>query len=588
VSTPTTATGEGIGVPAKFDRDVDAVLTWARGQQSIPIPIHWVPGATDIERQQLSAIGALVGDWFERHGGCPLDRKDDAVLAWLSAQAAPSPEVCAALDRLTSAGVDAVADLYATCVSGPGRRHLGTFFTPTPEAQWMTQRWHSMFGAPASVVDVGAGVGVFTSLAARQWPDATVHAVDINPVTLGLLLMTSATEPGDVRPVLDDYITWLDADFPTLSGPRLVIGNPPYTRLQLIPPADRERLLGAARGLCGARASLSALILAATLLQLAPADGACLLLPAQWLEADYAVALRGWLWSAQDRRVEVHLFDSNLFADAQVDAVCLIVGPSSAAPADVVVSIAKSNGGTVTTADTAVDRSGVCPPNWRHLSDPAAHDDQTGRSHSRPLSSVARIRRGTATGANWFFTLTEDHRLTHRIPRSALVPYLQRTHALLQPETVTASDVAPGGRLSRSWLLHAPAGGTRAAETQAYLTLGEQAGVPGTHLASSRKTWHDLTDELVVPDVIVSASARTGFVFAVNEADAAITNNLYGLTWLDPDNNGLQRRVLDWLRSHPGQTALRRAARIQAGGLQKIEIHALGQLLIPGDVLSPS
>ncbi|MCW5954578.1 MAG: 50S ribosomal protein L11 methyltransferase, partial [Propionibacteriaceae bacterium] len=39
--------------------------------------------------------------------------------------------------------------------------------------------------SPSTIVDVGAGVGIFSIAASVAWPDASVIAVDVNPVTLG-------------------------------------------------------------------------------------------------------------------------------------------------------------------------------------------------------------------------------------------------------------------------------------------------------------------------------------------------------------------------------------------------------------------
>jgi hypothetical protein len=559
------------------------VLSWAATQDVVAVPAHWVPGASTEERRQLAALGGLVGGWMRRHNRRRSDLPEE-VQTWLAKDITATDEASAAMERIVANGVDAVAGLYASSVSRSGRRRLGTFFTPSPEARWMTTRWHDRYGTPTSVVDVGAGVGVFTTLASQQWAEATVYAVDVNPVTLGLLLLTDGIDTPQVQPILADYLTWSAETFVALPGPRLVIGNPPYTRLQLIPSEERERLHRASGNLCGARASLSALILAATLLRLGPSDGACLLLPAQWLEADYAAPLREWLWAAAHRPVEIHLFDSNLFADAQVDAVCLIVGPAQLGSATFITSVAQSISGTVTTTDTVHNRSGATPQNWRQLTETPERYDAVP-ADMFPLSDVARVRRGTATGANWFFTISEQQRQERGIPRSDVIPYLQRTRQLRSSTHVHDADLAANDDAARSWLLHVPHGNINDARTAAYLAEGVASGVPATHLASARPVWYDLTAETVTPDVIVSASATTSFTFAVNDAAAAITNNLYGLTWLDSNDSTTQRQVLTWLRSEAGQGALRLQARVQAGGLRKIEVQALRDLLIPADVL---
>ena len=135
----------------------------------------------------------------------------------------------------------------------------------------------------------------------------------MNPVTLGLLTVIGEGAVGvpqttRLHPHLGDYAAWSMSHLHTIEGPRLILGNPPYTRLQLIPRNQRSTLQQAAGGLCGSRASLSALMLGTALHRLASGDGLCLLLPAQWLESNYADRLRQWLWDASSRRVELHSF----------------------------------------------------------------------------------------------------------------------------------------------------------------------------------------------------------------------------------------------------------------------------------------
>ena len=67
---------------------------------------------------------------------------------------------------------------------------------------------------------------------------------------------------------LADYRDWLKASTP--AGATLYLGNPPYTRWQLLHASDRKILLEATGGLGGARSNLSTLFLAMTLRTMRP------------------------------------------------------------------------------------------------------------------------------------------------------------------------------------------------------------------------------------------------------------------------------------------------------------------------------
>src|SRR5207249_4032343 len=143
---------------------------------------------------------------------------------------------------------------------------------------------HELVGAPTAVIEPGAGVGAFALAANRRWPKATVLAVDVNVVTLGLL---SAMAPLETRrrlcPVLGDYLRWIGGDAPKpIGSPRLFLGNPPYTRRQdLLAPIAASGLVDSGM------ASLSAHFLAASFSALRAEDAICFVLPGSWLETRY-------------------------------------------------------------------------------------------------------------------------------------------------------------------------------------------------------------------------------------------------------------------------------------------------------------
>lgn len=252
--------------------DLDVALSWVRSTLAPPIAQNLVPGASEDERRMLTVLGGLVSSIVpaSERVGWPAD-----VLAWLRGGPVADQQVGqAALRAIRSNPDEVLASIYAQLASGENRRSLGTFFTPATEVDLMLEMWSATEPAPSTIVDVGAGVGIFTASAAERWPRAQVFAVDINPVTLGLLalrtwvgdieLRDEDSPDSGVRTVRADFTEWI-RDLQEKPGPRLILGNPPYTRSQLMSAEDRARLVIAADGLCGSRASLSALITAISL-----------------------------------------------------------------------------------------------------------------------------------------------------------------------------------------------------------------------------------------------------------------------------------------------------------------------------------
>lgn len=560
-----------------------ALERWLRDRSHPEVPAVWVPGLTARERQALSAVGGVARALLtpEVIAGLP-----DDVQGWMNEAPIVDAGDLEAFSALVESNADeALASLYSAIVTREHRRQLGTFFTPSAEVKLMLDLWQEADTTePETVIDVGAGVGVFTAEAAHRWPTARVLAVDINPVTLGLLavrLFSQEASPDApdllkrVELVRRDYTEWFASDEAPRPGRRLILGNPPYTRAQLLSVAERERLQELTDGLCGSRASLSTIITAQTLRGLGPTDGLSLLLPAQWLESQYARDLRSAIWKESRRRVELRLVESeDLFGGAQVDAVALAIGTeqSTAQP----FSLARWRGA----APSALDRSGDVPASWRRPFDATDESDQP--EESVPLSDLAAVRRGVATGANATFILTDEE--VSDLPESALTRVVTRLGEF--GETVTEAALKTATSRATGWLLTiTEAQVEESPALRELVAAGEKNLIHERVLCSRRDVWYDLTAELRWPDVLVGAMTQDRFRFVENTVRATHTNNLYGFSWNDETSSAQRRRVLNWLRSDAGQVALTAAARRQGAGLLKLEPGGLRALRIPVSVL---
>lgn len=562
-----------------MDEVVAQVVQWLRSAPEDALDEKDVPGTTPDQRRALAAMGALVREsTTSTSTGVEWPAP---VSAWLTSDLAIPPSLHDAFSCAlrNDDGPQFLAAMYEGCVANVNRRHLGTFFTPPHVVAGILDRWHETHGAPAAVVDIGAGVGAFSVAAAERWPSTRVYAVDINPVTLGLLGAlaqargVSIGKPGDtdggVRLIADDFMTW-SPSFEVLPRPRLILGNPPYTRHQLLPLEDRQRLSIALPGRVGSRASLSTWMLAQSLELLQPVDGLALLLPAHWLEANYAQEVRGRIWELFRRRVTMHLLGQKVFPDARVDAVALSISPESTSRQPFTVVDEKRK--------VTFDRQSPIPATFRVQSRPPR------KTRGSALSEITSSRRGTATGANQFFLFSEQRRLISKLPPHLFVPLVRR---LRHTPDVVSSELL--GALEASvprWLLVArDSDRARSRILDATLTLAESEGVNMGVLCARRDPWFDLRHDLVVPDVVVSPTTRDRFGIATVSGRVAITNNLYGMSWHPDVPESSRDSVVRWLRSTAGQKELRAKARHHAHGLYKLEPGALKEVQVPSSVL---
>lgn len=556
--------GEIVTIPAAAVEEVLAtVLDWVGEDGDSETLIDRVPGATDAQVRQLTRLSALISNAVEDLAAPPVLMEALKPAGHIRIPA----EVSMAFQRLLSSDpVTGLASVYAQTVAAANRRTLGTFFTPRAEATTMVREYAQRFSAPHRVVDIGAGVGVFSEAARAEWSNVQIDAIDINPVTLGLQAV-ALLQLGDTSTKLhlSDYSSWIEEFVPT--GPTLYLGNPPYTRWQLIPMADRQRLLKASDGLLDARANLSTLFLAITLKKLRPQDALCLIVPANWMSARYARSLRKYVREQRSRIVTLRFADSWRFDGAIVDAVVVEVGPEEADEQPLV------------TTDWPGSKSfqhlrsdGDDSPFARLVQYKSSELSETSGKTVR-LGALAKVTRGVATGANGFFVLTSEQAISRNIDPRWLAPLARR---------VRLGADAHHPVVERGYLLKlGEYNDGLDADVAALIAQAEIEKVHKGHLCSQRSSWFDLSNEIRVPDVIMTSLGRSVFHFYDNIDELAITNNLFGISWFDGVADEQKDEALNWLKSDEGQQALLQSATTEANGLQRLSPRMLRDLRVP-------
>lgn len=558
-------TGGDSNVPSNEELEASrVVLDWVRTDEQLFTRIQDVPGATEVQATYLTRLAALI-----------LAEVDAAVVPpQLTSSLRPAAHLFIPAtvrdsfrQLLKSDPVSSLATIYAQTVSAPNRRALGTFFTPRLEATSMVQEYAQQFTAPASVVDIGAGVGVFSEAASIQWPNASISAIDVNPVTLGLQAVALASSrTSNIKLFLDDYASWLKKS--RSKGPTLYLGNPPYTRWQLISSDQRDVLVAATDDLVESRANLSTLFLAMTLRKLRRDDSLCLIVPAGWMGARYARALRAYVRSQHLRPVTLRLADSWRFDNAIVDAVVVQIGPEFSFKQPLLTTDWPGKLIVETDRDNSNDQAP-----FPGLSKGSLIPSNVAKSSHIRLGDIATITRGTATGANRFFLLSASKAAERGIDARWLTPIVRR----LRPGDTPA---APAAELSSILNLGDFSPGDDPHVDQA-IAEAEAQGVHQGHLCKLRPRWFDLSSELQQPDVVLSALSRGRFHIYPNELKCGITNNLFGIRWQRDLSDERKAAVLSWLRSESGQAALVDSASNEANGLRRLSPRALGDVLIP-------
>jgi type I restriction-modification system DNA methylase subunit len=127
------------------------------------------------------------------------------------------------------AGDDLLGNMFCALRSARERRQRGATYTPAAIVDAMVEWAHAEIPAPARVIDPGAGSGRFLIAAARKFPETELIAVDVDPLA-ALMLRANAAVHGFAERLAVHLIDYRDFALPTIRGPTLFIGNPPYVR----------------------------------------------------------------------------------------------------------------------------------------------------------------------------------------------------------------------------------------------------------------------------------------------------------------------------------------------------------------------
>lgn len=174
---------------------------------------------------------------------------------------------------------------------------------------------------------------------------------------------------------------------------------------------------------------------------------------------------------------------------------------------------------------------------------------------SQKLGEFFRVHRGTATGANEFFILSEQEARTSGIPESELVPVVR--------------TLSPRPSKEKLGLLWRP---SRQVSLPSLLKIerGVERGFQNRYLCRTRKPWW-LVRTTYPPDWILSYMGRGKPILVRNDAGLLHLNNSLGLYRTERCSEEIEKSIVRWLQSAEGAAALLKCARHYQGGLWKLE-----------------
>jgi adenine-specific DNA-methyltransferase len=492
----------------------------------------------------------------------------ERALAHSARISAPCPRAARAL---ILAGGDPLGEAFIQLRSGPERRKSGAVYTPSSIVARMIA-WARDEGVPARIVDPGAGSGRFLLTAAREWPQASLVACELDPLA-ALILRANAHVLGlshRLELFVGDY---RELALPPCKGRTLFIGNPPYLRHHGIEKRWKRWFADASLGF-GFKASKLAGLHAHFFLrtrQLArKGDYGAFVTSAEWLDVNYGGVIREMLGNGLGgTALQVIDPEALPFADTMTTAAisCFTVG--SHAPGMTVRKIRRLSDEADEGERRTVDWSELrAAPRWSIFFRKGAR-----RAGALRIGDLFRVHRGQVTGANKVWI---EGAFPGPLPERLLLPTVTRARELFAADGLLSRSP---GQLRRVLFLPADLGGLSADERQqvvAFLDWAKAQGAHETFTARHRAPWWTVPLK-APPPILCSYMARRAPTFALNDVGARYINIALGLYPKEPLTDAALRATAAYLRENVCMSE----GRTYAGGLVKFEPRELEAVALP-------
>ncbi|MFX1535872.1 MAG: class I SAM-dependent DNA methyltransferase, partial [Promethearchaeota archaeon] len=499
------------------------------------------------------------------------------------------------LSRIPQKTGDYLEKKLEELISFEQRKKYGQFSTPLPIARFMAL-WGIKTGMTKAVLDpaVGCGILIRQLLEQRSEEDTPrrVLCFDIDP------LMIKAAHYA-----LDDKYTNIEfqqKDF-LLSTPceefDFVIANPPYIKSNRMALKERYHdLIEQHYGLRMDGTTGSHIFFLFHAFRYLKAEGRlAFILPAGFLNAGYGEIAKDFLL----RQVTLHAliyfdFSDFVFSDGMASALIILATkhPPSKNHKIKFVRLNKWTNENEILFEVLKkpDESGkdkrikIIPLKDLRAEEKWLSIFQEGLTTSTEyqgfirLRELARVKRGIATGANEFFTLSKEDVDRWRINKKYLVPVLSKANYAIPP-VFTGDDfkelVLKG---KKTYLLNITEKNPKGEITK-YLMHGKEKKIDQRYLTRHRSRWFFIEKRTPAP-VLCKVFNRGEIQFILNETNCLHLTSFHGVYPHYSDYRILKGLIL-FLSSEIGKKKIMQNLRIYGGGLKKMEPRDVENVQIP-------
>ena len=449
-------------------------------------------------------------------------------------------------------------------------KQLGQVATPEPVAALMA-KW-VMSVRPRTILDPAAGLGGLLS-ACRQF-DGRVQMVGVER-DAETFQRAKTSAPRGTKLILADY---LKSESGLFDG---IIANPPYVKAHRLDYSEEdwryfEERLGTP---LDRLTNLYAIFLLKIWEDLAPSGRAAVILPAEFLNANFGEEIKDRLLRViRPAGIVIFAPSLNVFADALTTSAIVLLDKGRALKAPIWAKLAESVedaegfvdgllAGRISVAGKGLINLAALSPRdkWLNLLLNGATERVPVR-FAKCVGDYFDCRRGIATGANDFFCLSRAEMREHHLTEAHVEPCITKATDADGLAFTRDKFNALVARDRRCFLLNPSRNGQSLTR---YLEIGEQQGIPKRHLPSHRPVWY-LPENRAVADIWVAVFSRESVKFILNTSGAKNLTCFHGL-YAKPGNKSLVPLMTLFLNSSLGRESFSQVNRFYGDGLNKLE-----------------
>ena len=460
-------------------------------------------------------------------------------------------------------------DAFAAAEAWKGQtKQLGQVSTPQAVAHLMAS-W-VMSGNPKAVLDPAAGFGALLTACRQISEDVELVGVERDPEAFR---QAKSSAPRGTKLILADY---LKSEAGLFDG---IIANPPYVKAHRLDYAEGDwRYFEDRLGTPLDRlTNLYALFLLKIWEDLVPNGRAAVLLPAEFLNANFGMEIKERLVGVmRPAALLVFATSVSLFEDALTTSAIVLLEKRSrktSAWLKKVVSIDEAAAfvhnlcaGSTIRVEGGMDLRALDPRDkWLNALLNGCAQRASAHSSAR-VGDYFACRRGIATGANDYFCLTasemHQHDLTDQHVERCITKATDAEGMVFTPaqfELLVSRD-------RRCFLLNPSSIDQSLTD---YLKIGETRGIPKRHLPKHRPTWYR-PENRAVADIWVAVFSRESVKFILNGSGAKNLTCFHGLYAKKGYENHGPLMTL-FLNSSGGREAFSHVNRFYGDGLNKLE-----------------